>query len=61
MISNLIIGAVIELLGALFMVYHLSQASLDGFASHWPWALMGSVVMIAGMLLLYAAFRPVVM
>lgn len=58
MISNLIIGAMIELLGALFMVYHISQGELG---EHWPWALAGLVVMIAGMILLYAAFRPVVM
>jgi len=54
MISTLIIGAVIELLGAIYMIYHLSQ---ENFSEHWTLALIGAVVMVAGMILLYSTLR----
>lgn len=61
MISTVIIGAVLELIGAIIMIYNLSYGSMEGYASYWIWAIMGFAVMVAGMIILYAAFRPVVM
>jgi len=61
MIANLLIGLVLEVIGSLFMIYNIAQGSMFGHSGHWPWALMGLVIMIVGLILLYAAFRPVVM
>jgi VIT1/CCC1 family predicted Fe2+/Mn2+ transporter len=61
MISTAIIGAIVELIGAIIMIYNLAQVSLEGWGDVWPWVLMGSVLMIVGFVLLYAAFRPVIM
>jgi hypothetical protein len=61
MISTAIIGAIVELIGAIIMIYNLAQVSLEGWGDVWPWSLLGAILMIAGLILLYAAFRPVVM
>jgi len=61
MISHVIIGAIVELIGAIIMIYNLAQVSLFGWSENWPWALLGAVLMIVGFVLLYASFRPVIM
>jgi len=60
---NVIIGSIIELLGAIIMVYNIAQGVGMGtfLADDWIWALLGAVIMLGGMILLYSAFRPVIM
>lgn len=61
MLANVLIGIFLVAIGAIGMTYNVAQGSAEGFGQYWPWALMAAVVMIAGLILLYAAFRPVEM
>jgi len=56
MISTVILGIFLEIVGALIGTYNIAQGT-----DHWPWALIGAGVMVAGLIILYAGFRPVVM
>lgn len=61
MLGTVILGCIIELIGSIILIYNYAQTSSEGFSGNWPWMLMGAVLMIAGMILMYAAFRPVEM
>ena len=56
MLFNIIIGAILVLTGSVILTYFLAQGW-----ENWPSALMGGAIAVAGLILLYASFRPVIM
>lgn len=54
MISSVIIAILVELMGAISVTYNLAN-------ENWFWASGGLLVMIIGLVLMYAAFRPVIL
>ena len=53
---HIIIGAILVLTGSVILTYFLAQGW-----ENWPTALMGGGISVAGLILLYASFKPVIM
>jgi|WetSurMetagenome_2_1015567.scaffolds.fasta_scaffold42505_2 hypothetical protein len=60
MIFTLVIGIVVEIIGAILLTYNLGEGSTFGFSEYWIGISFGLALLIAGLIILYAAFRPTV-
>jgi len=49
-------GVILELVGAILMTYFIAQGWEE-----WPIALLGLGICVAGLIILYASFKPIIM